>query len=1019
MSRSIHGDSLPSAERRFIRTVLLTMRVRSLTGPCKRIVQSFALVMTILLCLSGCERQTGIPRPQSRIEGDPASKPQADRLRVAQLALRRGDKDAAEQIVQDYLVQSPNDVRALELLGDIAENRGQTKVAAELYQTAANLSNPPSEALLDKLGMQLIATGRAFDTLKVLEQWIGYYPNSVQPRVDFVGMASILGLAGQAVPSLRWLTQRGQGDPEVLQVLANPLRVEPDPEFCQSLLEQCPDDLRPHYGLARLDAQNLRWGDVKRRLQPVLGKHPEFLPAYTLYGQALTELGEFDQLTLWQSQAPPSAESSSEYWLVAGKWAQHRGKQRQAARAFWEATRVDPTGASQVWQRWLRSLREIGQTESAEKVAKQLNTDAAIQDALLTHLERSARSQQAAMRVAEAMKHAGRRWEAEAWARLALSLPEQRLPDPRKSYLQIRSGLTVESPWQDPTTILARQIDLSHQPPIDWITEENISIVSQKTTMGKISFRDEAKERGWIQTCEVAPEAAVEGHWIYQSVGGGVGVLDFDLDGWPDLTAAMLDGKPLQSNSSPNKLFRNLQGQFREHTSHSGYVDRGFTQGITIGDFNEDGFPDIFDANIGRNRLYRNNGDGTFTEVASQVGLDGQTWTTSAVLADINGDGVSDLFEVSYCGGEEPYKVECRNKRGLGSCTPLKFEAEKDRVWRGRGNGTFEEVTDQWMDQSNPGRALGIVAGRFDERPGIDLYVANDMTGNHFWSSGQTDSSFGLLQLAAVRGLGSSGRSRSQASMGMAAGDPDGDGDIDFFLTHFTDDHNTYYEQVSPGLWVDRSYQVGLAAPSLKFLGFGTEWVDFDNNGTLELIVVNGHVDDVDQSDVAYRMPPQLFRRTGNGEWEELERGQLGPYFTNEHLGRALASVDADRDGRVDVAITHLYQPVSLLINDTDDCGQSISLQLKATRTSRDGIGATVQASVAGRKVTAQLLAGDGYMCSNERRITIGCGNNKMIDGLTVTWASGQTESFGTLDVGHEYLLVQGSGEVYRLPKEP
>ncbi|MGB1816141.1 MAG: ASPIC/UnbV domain-containing protein, partial [Rubripirellula sp.] len=301
----------------------------------------------------------------------------------------------------------------------------------------------------------------------------------------------------------------------------------------------------------------------------------------------------------------------------------------------------------------------------------------------------------------------------------------------------------------------------------------------------------------------------------------------------------------------------------------------------------------------------------------------------------------------------------------------------------------------------------------------IDLYVANDMTGNHFWSSGQTDSSFGLLQLAAVRGLGSSGRSRSQASMGMAAGDPDGDGDIDFFLTHFTDDHNTYYEQVSPGLWVDRSYQVGLAAPSLKFLGFGTEWVDFDNNGTLELIVVNGHVDDVDQSDVAYRMPPQLFRRTGNGEWEELERGQLGPYFTNEHLGRALASVDADRDGRVDVAITHLYQPVSLLINDTDDCGQSISLQLKATRTSRDGIGATVQASVAGRKVTAQLLAGDGYMCSNERRITIGCGNNKMIDGLTVTWASGQTESFGTLDVGHEYLLVQGSGEVYRLPKEP
>jgi Tfp pilus assembly protein PilF len=204
--------------------------------------------MMIGLCLSGCERQPGVPKSQTRSEVDPVTEDQVDRLGVAQLALRRGDWDAAEQAVRNYLVQAPNDVRAIELSGDIAERRGQTETAAELYQTAAGLSNPPSEALLDKLGMQLIATGHAFDTLKVLEQWIGYYPNSVQPRLDFVGMAAILGVADRAVPSLRWLTQRGQGDPEVLQVMANPRRVEPDPEFCQSLLEQCPDDLRPHYG---------------------------------------------------------------------------------------------------------------------------------------------------------------------------------------------------------------------------------------------------------------------------------------------------------------------------------------------------------------------------------------------------------------------------------------------------------------------------------------------------------------------------------------------------------------------------------------------------------------------------------------------------------------------------------------------------------------------------------------------------------------------------------------------------
>ncbi len=165
MSLSIHGDSPLPFKGRSICTVLFAVRVSSLTGPCKRIVQSFALVMALGLCLPGCERQSGIPKPQTRSKADPVTKAQADRLGVAQLALRRGDSNAAEQAVRNYLMQSPNDARAIELLGDIAEHRGQAQTAAELYQTAADLSNPPSEALLDKLGMQLIATGHAFDTL--------------------------------------------------------------------------------------------------------------------------------------------------------------------------------------------------------------------------------------------------------------------------------------------------------------------------------------------------------------------------------------------------------------------------------------------------------------------------------------------------------------------------------------------------------------------------------------------------------------------------------------------------------------------------------------------------------------------------------------------------------------------------------------------------------------------------------------------------------------------------------------
>ncbi len=493
-------------------------------------------------------------------------------------------------------------------------------------------------------------------------------------------------------------------------------------------------------------------------------------------------------------------------------------------------------------------------------------------------------------------------------------------------------------------------------------------------------------------------------------------MIDFDLDGWSDLAVAMLNGKPLQSNSSPNRLFRNLSGKFVELSGPANYLDTGFAQGIAVGDFNDDGFPDLFDANIGRNRLYRNNGDGTFQDVSASAGLGDELWTTSAVIADIDADGVADLFEVNYCRGPEPYQRACQNSEGIATCPPLTFDAENDRIKRGRGDGTFLDVSGQWMDQTTPGRGLGVEVGMFDERSGLDVYVANDMTVNHLWSGGSDDGGFRMTDLGVIRGVGLSGRSLSQASMGMAAADPDGDGDIDFFLTHFSDDHNTYYEQVAPGLWADRSYPVGLSEPSMKLLGFGTEWVDFDNNGTLELIIANGHVDDVSRTDVSYLMPPQLFRRGPSGRWQELNRRDLGDYFATDHLGRALATVDADRDGRTDIAITHLQAPVSLLINRTRSSGHSIALELKSTRGQRDAIGALVTAQVGERTITSQLTAGDGYMCSNQRRITLGLGESTEARDVVVTWPDGTVQSLGDLEGDRDYLAVEGADAAFPLP---
>jgi hypothetical protein len=444
------------------------------------------------------------------------------------------------------------------------------------------------------------------------------------------------------------------------------------------------------------------------------------------------------------------------------------------------------------------------------------------------------------------------------------------------------------------------------------------------------------------------------------------------------------------------------------------YLDPGFTHGIAIGDFNDDGFPDIFDANYGRNRLYRNNGDGTFSDATAEVGLQGEFWTTSAVIADIDNDGFADLYEVAYCTARKPIEDRCRNEQGrIVTCSPLRFTAQTDRVFAGRGDGSFADVTDAWMDQTSPGRGLGIVAGRFDERAGLDLYIANDMTANHLWSADHTKDRFRLADLGVVRGVGMNSRSLSQASMGIAAADPDGDGDIDFFLTHFSKDHNTYYEQVAPGLWADRSFQVGLVAPSMNLLGFGTEWIDFDNNATPELIIANGHIDDL--KDIPFRMPAQVFQQDQRGRWLEMDRNDLGEYFAGDHLGRALVSVDVNRDGLIDVAITHLQDPVSLLINQTEDAGGLISFQLKSTSGQRDAIGASLTAQLADRQVTGQLTAGDGYMCSRQRRITFGTAGESELRDVVVVWPSGRREPFGTVRSGADYLLVEGSGQAFEL----
>lgn len=300
------------------------------------------LCLVVLIC-AGCDQPKGGSRRPSTANSSAELTGRGD-LIIASQALQQNNLAAAEAAIRSQLLKDPSDPRALELSGDIASRRGDNERAIAMYRATVNHSGSPAEPLMDKLAQQLMVAGRAFDAVTVLQQRVERYPNSRPARYDLVGLATVLGQPDIAVPSLRWLSQRGFGYSETLQVLADPQRVEPDEKLCRTLLERYPKDSRPEFGLARLNAQKMEWQKVTERLRPVLAQHKDFLPAYTLYGLALTELDDFESVAEWQRRVPGDAESSPEYWLVAGLWAEHQGNHQQAARAFWEAVRLDETG---------------------------------------------------------------------------------------------------------------------------------------------------------------------------------------------------------------------------------------------------------------------------------------------------------------------------------------------------------------------------------------------------------------------------------------------------------------------------------------------------------------------------------------------------------------------------------------------------------------------------------------------------------------------------------------------------
>ena len=514
------------------------------------------------------------------------------------------------------------------------------------------------------------------------------------------------------------------------------------------------------------------------------------------------------------------------------------------------------------------------------------------------------------------------------------------------------------------------------------------------------------------------------GFRMYEVDGGGVGILDYDCDGWPDiyLTQGCRWPPDPEQTEFYDRLFRNLgDGRFDDVTTQAGLRENGFGQGLAVGDIDNDGYPDLYIANFGKNRLYHNCGDGTFEDITAQAGLTGNVWTASCVIVDLNADSYPDIYEVNYLKDEEKmFDRLCPDSKGNPRiCPPIVFDAEQDCLYVSRGDGTFHECGEEAGMHDVGGKGLGIVAADFDDSGKISLFIANDVVENFYFynETPGPGEPIKLVEQALVRGLAFGADGQAQASMGVAADDMNYDLLLDLFVSNFYAEPNCLYVQQPDHTFLDSTRSANLYDASFPMLGFGTQFLDGELDGLPDLVVTNGHLMDETDLGVPYQMRPQYFRNEGNAHFVELRGDMLGAFFDQPQLGRGLATVDWNRDGLEDFAITYLDRPAALVTNQTQGAGHFLAVSLCARQSARDAIGTKVTIDFGGHTRRRQLVGGNGYQASCQRQLVFGLGRTSRVDRLHVLWPSGHEQTWTDLEADIEVRIIEGHGTLERVPR--
>jgi tetratricopeptide (TPR) repeat protein len=957
-----------------------------------------------------------------------------DKAKQIEKLIQENNYDAALEAADQWLSHDRDSTNAYWMRGQALEGLGRNSDALSAYQSCPLVEGDSASARCTLRSSEFyFQQGNATEVERYLKLALKAQGELVEANYQLYLILTLQARRWEGEPYLLKLAALRETDLEDLVLLTLSSLYISDPKGRELFPLSISGNERFRLIDARLAFDRNSLTEAETILRGILKQNPDLPDTWAWLGWTLLQQRNREALAVWNQSLPQRAADHPLCWLTRGMWYLQQDQDSLAARCFAEVLRRDSINSSATYQLAIL-LNRFGEADQAEKMSQRSLALHELEQ--LTHKLYTRKDQPelyTALKeridtIPKSMEAIGRYIEAAAWQQWICG----KNPGDANCLAELERLKALAAKTQEKTVAELSPlsgVDFEKWPLPDRATMQSAassgSDVVSTSASGSTKWRNVAKDVGISFTFANDRDPKIEGIPINKATGGGVGVLDYDRDGWPDLYwtqgGSRADGKQVEVSS--DALYRNLQGeQFQEIATKAFVADGQFGAGLAVGDFDCDGFPDLYIANQEQNKLWRNNGDGTFEDVTESAKLISPIWTTSALMVDVNGDALPDLFDVTYVEGND-YKVKlCVTDGPPRGCGPTAFTPSQDRLWINQGDGSFVEQSKQAGIHAPGGYGLGTVGADFSKSSRLDLFVANDESANFYFrnkftaskkSTSSPNREAGFGERAVLEGVAFDRDGVAQACMGIAVDDADGDGLLDLFITNFYNQANILYLQKSNG-FIDATNPSGIRTPSYRMLGFGTQFVDADLDGNPDLVVTNGHVDDYTYKNVPFKMPAQFFRNQGKGRFVEEKAITLGPFFNERYLGRGLATCDWNRDGREDILISHVDAPAALLQNESTEVGNYIAIEVVGTQSPRDGYGTTIEVEANGKKRTRQLVAGGGYQAVNEQKLILGIGTSEKIDRLKIRWMSGTELEMKDVPLNSEWLAVEGTGSLQR-----